>query len=98
MVDALRAILDPELGRDIVDLGLIYDVALEEGGIVRITMTTTTKGCPAGAFLKDAVENAAWHVPGVEFVDVAMTFEPPWRPDMIGRGDKALLGERGENA
>lgn len=90
VIEALRSILDPELGRDIVDLGLIYEVAREEGGIVRITMTTTTKGCPAGAFLKDAVENAAWRVPGVEFVDVRMTYEPPWTPEMMGR--ESLFG------
>jgi len=81
--NALRMIIDPEIGRNIVDLGLIYDVAVEEGGVVRVTMTTTTRGCPASGYLKEAVGNCVWHVPGVEYAEVHMTYEPPWTPDMM---------------
>ena len=58
--DALRNVIDPELGYNVVDLGLIYDIAVEEGGVVRITMTTTTPGCPAAGYLKEGVANSAW--------------------------------------
>lgn len=81
--NALRMIIDPEIGRNIVDLGLIYAVVVEEGGIARITMTTTTRGCPATAFLKEAVGNCVWDVPGVEYAEVHLTYEPPWTPDMM---------------
>lgn len=80
---ALRIITDPEMGMNIVDLGLIYGIEVEEGGIVRITMTTTIRGCPATAFLKEAVQNCVWYVPGVEYADVRLTYEPPWTPEMV---------------
>ncbi|MCW5708297.1 metal-sulfur cluster assembly factor [Shinella sp.] len=81
--NALRMIIDPEIGRNIVDLGLIYEIAVEEGGIVRIAMTTTTRGCPASDYLKDAVSNCVWYVPGVEYAEVRLTYEPPWTPEMM---------------
>ncbi|MBB4186448.1 metal-sulfur cluster biosynthetic enzyme [Sinorhizobium terangae] len=61
--DALRIVIDPELGSNVVDLGLIYDIEVQEGGVVRVTMTTTVKGCPATAFLKEAVQNCVWSSP-----------------------------------
>lgn len=81
--DALRMIVDPEIGGSLVDLGLIYDIAVEEGGIARITMTTTTRGCPASDVLKKAVERCVSDVPGVEYADVWLTYEPPWTPEMM---------------
>ena len=81
--NALRMIIDPEIGRNIVDLGLIYEIAVEEGGIARIAMTTTTRGCPASDYLKDAVGNCVWYVPGVEYAEVRLTYEPPWTPEMV---------------
>ena len=81
--DALRMIIDPEIGQNIVELGLIYNVTVEDGGIARVTMTTTTRGCPASAYLKDAVSNCVWYVPGVEYAEVHMTYEPPWTPEMM---------------
>ncbi len=89
---ALRSVIDPELGHNIVDLGLIYDIAAEEGGAIAVTMTTTTPGCPATSFLKQGVANAAWSVAGVEFVEVKLTFDPEWKPDMMSRQAKADLG------
>ncbi|HXV31662.1 MAG TPA: metal-sulfur cluster assembly factor [Sinorhizobium sp.] len=81
--EALRTIIDPELGRNIVDLGLIYDVRVEDGGIAQVTMTTTTKGCPASEYLKEAVRNCVWYVPGVEYAEVRLTYEPAWTPEMM---------------
>ncbi|THK37860.1 metal-sulfur cluster assembly factor [Ensifer sp. MPMI2T] len=80
---ALRIVIDPELGSNVVDLGLIYDIDVLEGGVVRVTMTTTVKGCPAAAFLKEAVQHCVWYVPGVEYAEVRLTYEPPWTPDRM---------------
>ncbi|GMO32710.1 metal-sulfur cluster assembly factor [Bradyrhizobium sp. TM233] len=88
---ALKVVIDPELGHNIVDLGFVYDVSIDDGA-VHITMTATTPGCPAASFLKEGVANSACLVPGVESVDVTMTFEPPWQPWMISPGVKASLG------
>jgi metal-sulfur cluster biosynthetic enzyme len=80
--DGLRMVIDPELGENIIDLGLIYDLAVE-AGVARITMTTTMPGCPATDYLREAVQAAALSVPGITGADVQMTYEPPWSPDMI---------------
>ena len=63
--EALRRVIDPELGCNIVDLGLVYDMAADEGGGVRVTMTTTTRGCPATGYLKQGAREAVMSVPGV---------------------------------
>ena len=64
--DALRVVIDPELGYNIIGLGLIYHVAVEEGGVARITMTTTTRGCPATSYLVDGARDVASGVSGIE--------------------------------
>ena len=81
--NALRMIIDPEIGKNIVDLGLVYDIAVEESGVVYVTMTTTTRFCPATDFLKEAVQACVWYVPGVEYAEVKLTYEPPWTPEMM---------------
>ncbi len=81
---ALATVFDPELGMSIVDLGLVYDVAVEEGR-ARITMTLTAPGCPLHDSMSAWVREAVRQVPGVDHVDVAITFDPPWTPDRIGR-------------
>ena len=80
--DALRVVIDPELGQNIVDLGFIYDISVVDD-VTRITMTATTPGCPAAHFLKEGVAKSAARVPGVRSVEVVMTFEPPWTPSLI---------------
>jgi len=90
--DALRNVIDPELGYNVVDLGFIYDIAVEEGGVVRIIMTTTTPGCPAAGYLKEGVANSAWSVADVELVVVRVTFEPAWKPDMMTAQSRSDLG------
>jgi metal-sulfur cluster biosynthetic enzyme len=89
--DALRVVIDPELGHNIVDLGFVYDISAE-GGAVRIAMTTTAPGCPAVQFLKEGVANAAARVPGTGSIDVVMTFDPPWTPSRIAPSVRASLG------
>lgn len=87
---ALRTIVDPEMGSNVVDLGLIYAITILDGGIARVTMTTTIKACPATAFLKEAVQTCVWYVPGVEYAEVRLTYEPPWTPDMMVEERTAL--------
>ena len=79
ITEALRGVFDPELGMSVVDLGLIYGVAID-GGRVRVTMTLTTRGCPLHDAMGDWVREAAAKVPGVTDVEVAITFDPPWTP------------------
>lgn len=90
--DALRLVIDPELGYNIVDLGLVYDVAVEDGGAARITMTTTTRGCPATSYLKNGAREATCAVPAVESVEVELTYEPPWTPEMMSPDAREYLG------
>ncbi|HWV01963.1 MAG TPA: metal-sulfur cluster assembly factor [Devosia sp.] len=92
VTEALRVVIDPELGYNIVDLGLVYSIKAAEGGVVDIVMTTTTRGCPATAFLKEGARDGAWAVPGVEFVDVTLTYEPHWTPEMMTDAAKQHLG------
>ncbi len=81
--DALRVIIDPEIGKNIVDLGLVYDISVERGGVVRVSMTTTTRFCPASDFLREAVEVCVASLPGVTETEVQLTYEPPWTPDRM---------------
>ncbi len=90
--EALRDVIDPEIGFNIVDIGLVYDIAIEDGGIARVTMTTTTRGCPATNYLRDGAGEAAQSVDGVEWVDVRLTYDPPWMPEMMSRVAKDYLG------
>ena len=89
--DALRVVIDPELGHNIIDLGFVYDISVADSA-VRITMTATTPGCPAVHFLKEGVANAAARVPGVRSVAIVMTFDPPWAPSRIAPVVRASLG------
>ena len=92
VTDALRVVIDPELGESVIDLGLIYEIDLEEGGGVHIVMTTTTRGCPATGYLKQAVADCVRAVPGVEFVEVTLTYDPHWSPAMMSPLAAARLG------
>lgn len=76
---ALRDVVDPELGRSVVDLGLIYDVRID-GGRIGVTMTLTTPGCPLHECMTEWVREAVGRIPGVEQVTATITFEPPWTP------------------
>jgi metal-sulfur cluster biosynthetic enzyme len=84
IVRALGDVIDPELGMSVVELGLIYDLRAEDGRVA-ITMTMTTQGCPLHDTMADWVRHAVARIPGVESVAVAVTFEPPWTTDRIGR-------------
>ena len=89
---ALRQIIDPELGINIVDLGLIYDVKIQ-GGEVAIRMTLTTRGCPLHGSFVQAVERAIRELAGVTSATAEVVWEPRWNPDMISpEGKQALSG------
>ncbi|MDQ7776185.1 metal-sulfur cluster assembly factor [Paracoccus aminovorans] len=79
---ALRGVLDPETGRDLIAMGMIYDLR-HEAGTVHVTMTTTTRGCPLTEMLRMGVQAALLSVPGIAAVEVTLTWEPPWSPDRM---------------
>ncbi|HKT16450.1 MAG TPA: metal-sulfur cluster assembly factor [Stellaceae bacterium] len=91
LADALKAVIDPELGYNIVDIGLVYDIEVEDGR-ARILLTTTTPGCPATNYIRQAVEERAAGVPGITAVDVVMTWLPPWSPERMSEDAKAHFG------
>lgn len=88
---ALRTILDPEFGINIVDLGLIYRVECR-GAEIAVTMTLTTEYCPSGNWIYEGVKKCLEALPGAETVNVAMVFEPPWTPAMLSEAARSELG------
>jgi metal-sulfur cluster biosynthetic enzyme len=91
---ALRQVIDPELGYNIVDLGLVYKISVAEDGGVSVVMTTTTPGCPATDYLTAGASEAARAVEGVETVDTILTYEPRWTSEMMTPAAKAHFGIR----
>jgi metal-sulfur cluster biosynthetic enzyme len=91
VVEALHQVEDPELGMDIVELGLMYDVEVD-GGDVKIRYSLTSMGCPAGPMIADGIIDVASSVPGVERVEAELTFDPPWTPDLMSDDAKFILG------
>ncbi len=91
VVEALREVEDPELGMDIVELGLFYD-AEGEGAKVKVQYTLTSMGCPAGAMIQEDIERVLRQIPGVEDVEPELTFDPPWTPDKMSDDAKFILG------
>lgn len=89
--EALRSVIDPELGVNLVDLGLIYDVAVTDG-IAYVTITTTTPACPIGSFLEDQVRWAVLRLPGILGVEVVLVHEPRWTPAMMSDAARKVLG------
>jgi len=79
---ALRGVLDPETGRDLIAMGMIYDLR-QQADTVHVTMTTTTRGCPLTDMLRMGVQAALLSVPGIAAVEVTLTWEPPWSPDRM---------------
>jgi metal-sulfur cluster biosynthetic enzyme len=91
--EALRHVVDPEIGVNIVDLGLVYRIEVE-GARARIAMTMTSPTCPLVDYLKDLVTSAVRrHVPDVVDVDINLEWEPPWDPDMMSDEARRQLGE-----
>jgi metal-sulfur cluster biosynthetic enzyme len=90
--DALKHVVDPELGINIVDLGLVYDVDISADGVVHIEYTLTTMGCPIGPLIEQQMQSFLAGVPGVNEVDAEMVLRPAWSPEMMSEEAKAALG------
>ena len=89
--EALRQVEDPELGMDIVELGLLYDVEVE-GPKVKVIHTLTSMGCPVGPMIQENIDQIARAIPDVEDVEVELTWDPPWSPEKMSDDAKFILG------
>ena len=91
VVEALHGVEDPELGMDIVELGLFYEAEIE-GPNVKIIHSLTSMGCPAGPMIQEGIHDAVAGAPGVDVVEVELTLDPPWTPDRMSDDAKFILG------
>ncbi|HEX2703514.1 MAG TPA: metal-sulfur cluster assembly factor [Solirubrobacteraceae bacterium] len=89
--EALANVIDPELGLDFVELGLIYGIDVD-GSNVHVTFTLTSPGCPIGPQVSEQIEEFVSELDGVESVDSAMVFTPPWTPELMSDDAKFALG------
>lgn len=92
VLQKLKKIPDPELGISIVDLGLIYDVEITDGGKVTVKMTLTTIGCPLFSLISEPVKATVREFPDVKEVEVDLTFDPPWSPEKMSEEAKIQMG------
>jgi metal-sulfur cluster biosynthetic enzyme len=92
VLEALKSVVDPELGINIVDLGLVYEVAVDPSGDVDIQYTLTTMGCPIGPLIEDQMRAFLAAVPGIGDVRPEMVLRPAWSPEMMSEEAKAALG------
>jgi len=89
--DALTNVIDPELGLDFVELGLVYDIAVEDGEVF-VTFTLTSPGCPIGPQVSEQMEEFVGELDEVTNVYPKMVFTPPWTPDLMSEDAKFALG------
>lgn len=92
VIEALKTCYDPEIPVDIYELGLIYDIDVNEDSFVKITMTLTSPMCPVAEILPGEVETKVKAVPGIAHAEVDLTWEPPWEPGMMSEAAKLDLG------
>ncbi|MCH3922762.1 MULTISPECIES: metal-sulfur cluster assembly factor [Limosilactobacillus] len=95
VMDALEKVIDPELGIDLVNLGLIYDVRVDDQGTCTVTMTLTTMGCPLGDILNRDITSAVLSVDGVDDCKINLVWEPAWDISRMSRFAKIALGIHG---
>jgi len=91
VMQVLRQVEDPELGMDVVDLGLVYEVEVEESK-AKVTYSLTSMGCPAGPLIAQDIDGAVRQVEGIQDVELELTFDPPWTPDRMSDDAKFILG------
>jgi len=89
---ALKGVKDPELGLNVVDIGLIYDIVVSEAGDVHITMSLTSPGCPSGPEIMGDVKTVVADLEGVNTVEVELVWEPYWTPERMDPRVRAFLG------
>ncbi len=94
LMGALENVIDPELGIDIVNLGLVYEVEMDDAGKVDVTMTLTSLGCPLGPMIVDNIKRELAELPEVKETEVHIIWSPPWSKDMMSRYAKIALGVR----
>lgn len=94
MMGALENVIDPELGIDIVNLGLVYDVELDDQDQAIVTMTLTSMGCPMGPQIVANIKQELMELPEVKEVEVNIVWNPPWSKDNMSRYAKMALGVR----
>ncbi|MDQ0153861.1 metal-sulfur cluster biosynthetic enzyme [Robertmurraya andreesenii] len=94
IMGALELVVDPELGIDIVNLGLVYDLEMDEEGKVTVEMTLTSMGCPLAGTIVEQVKAALAEIPEVKSTDVNIVWNPPWSKDRMSRYAKIALGIR----
>lgn len=92
LLGALENVIDPELGIDIVNMGLIYDVHLDEKGLCTVTMTLTSMGCPLAGHIEQDVRRALSDFPEIKEINVDIVWDPPWGKDKMSRYAKIALG------
>ena len=91
VIEALRSVEDPELGMDIVELGLLYDAEVQ-GPKVKVLYSLTSMGCPAGPLIQQNIEEVLRSLPEVEDVETELTWDPPWTPERMSDDAKFILG------
>lgn len=91
VLESLKNVIDPELGINIVDLGLVYDVAIDDRTL-RVEYTLTTMGCPIGPLIESQMRQMVSGIEGVDDFEAEMVFSPPWTPDKMSEEAKAALG------
>jgi metal-sulfur cluster biosynthetic enzyme len=91
VIDALRVVEDPELGMDIVELGLLYDAEVE-GPKVHVTYSLTSMGCPVGPMIEQQIREVVESLEGIDNVETELTWEPPWSPERMSDDAKFILG------
>lgn len=90
--EALKVVKDPEIGMDIVNLGLVYDISIEENSKVFVKMTLTSPACPVGPQIMAEADSVIREIEGVDLVDVELVWSPPWNPDMMSDEARDHLG------
>lgn len=90
--DALRQVEDPELGMDVVEVGLVYDITFPSPGSVKLTYSLTSPACPAGPEITQGMVDAVRALPGVEAVEPELVWSPPWTPELMSEDAKFILG------
>ena len=92
IIQTLKSVYDPEIPVDIYELGLIYEIVVDENTNVKVVMTLTTPNCPVAESLPQEVKDKVAAIEGVNEVDLELTFEPPWDQDMLSEEAKLELG------
>lgn len=91
VLDALKRVYDPEIPVDVVNLGLVYEVSVDDGRVA-VKMTTTASGCPVGNYIVGQAKRAIGRLEGVKEIDIELVYDPPWQESMITEEGRRILG------